>query len=120
AAFAQLNVDVSERSREEEEVPWPTAVTPSLDELAIDPAQASLVAGFGPAPRSVFLAPLYAVRVMHARRRLREKERLSCRALTEAARSRDENLAALAQEKRASLKENERFSRLYDEVERQE
>lgn len=117
AEAAQLNVAIPMPDKGDD-VPWPTGKTPWGDELAVDPAEVHKLAGFGAPPEGFLHTPMYALRVTLALRDLREKARLAKERLRSLEQARDERLAALGQAKRPELETNDRFSRLFENVDR--
>src|SRR5690606_1612041 len=88
-ASAQLQVAV-DTSDQERHVRWPTGRTPFTDEIAPDLARARELSGFGPAPRSVFLTPIYAVHVHRTLKTIHEQAQRAQRELSQREARRDD------------------------------
>jgi hypothetical protein len=117
AEAAQLNVALPHAAKGDD-MPWPVARTPVGDELSVSRQEIEEYAAFGPKPKHVFQTPLYAFRVRSALNDLRQRRMVAERELLEAEGSRDEQLAALGEAKRAELQNTERFALLYSAIDR--
>lgn len=117
ADMAQLNVAIPTHEPGDE-VAWPIARTPELDEVDLDEETISELAAFGPTPESVFAAPLYFIRVSLALGAVRQACEQTEKALRDQEHSRDEKLAKLAEKQKRELQHNDRFRSLYSTVER--
>lgn len=95
---------------------WPHGRTRPADQLPIDPAEVTLVAGFGPAPTSALLAPAYAYRVLSRRSPLKRALAAQNSELSQAELGRDTQLMQLALELRAALEANDVFRRLLEPI----
>lgn len=91
---------------------WPTGCSPDRGSFGFEPLALEQLAGYGPAPAGLHLAPLYAWRVHSGRRALRARLLELDRSLSEAERQRDDLLGALASEQRALLAGDARFEQL--------
>jgi chromosome segregation ATPase len=96
--------------------PWPSGRTKPADQLAIDPLEVALVAGYGPTPTNALLAPSYAYRVYARRRALEQAISEQHAALQQAEAERDSALAQLTTELRPLLENNDSFRRALDPV----
>ncbi len=102
--------------------PAPAAATPSgpsaaaaslhpLQSLPVDPALAAEGSReYGPAPRSIFVAPAYAIRVLLKKRQLRQRLPALDAKLNDGESRRDTFLADLARTRRAAIEGDERFA----------
>lgn len=115
---AELNVAVPMPSRDDEDLPWPSARTPESEDLPVDAQKVQEISGFGPKPSNFLLTPLYFVRVSTGIRQLRAELRRAESELAEAEKTRDERLAELAEARRAELSEKDRFAPLYANADR--
>ncbi|MBI3201732.1 MAG: hypothetical protein HYZ29_09335 [Myxococcales bacterium] len=96
----------------------PGAPAPSLAPAlpSVEASAVALVARYGPAPSAIYLAPLYAFRVLTRQRELRaELARLNGEIAAQD-RKLDELLASLASDLRATLEGDSRFSAAYEPV----
>lgn len=100
--------------------PWPHGRTPLDDELSISKQQVDDAAGFGQPPGSFLTAPLYFLRVFFGKKQVQVRLDESERALAAAEFERDQILANLGEKLRPELGENDRFSRLYLEIDKYE
>lgn len=114
-ASSQLNVAV-QAVDPDKDTPWPTGRTPFSDEIAPDFVRAKELSGFGAAPNSVFLTPVYVWRVYSAQKILTEERILAEAKLSEAEAARDQRLSELAEAKGPELSGKERFASLYSKV----
>lgn len=96
--------------------PWPSGRTKPSEQLTIDPLEVTLVAEYGPAPKSALLTPLYAYRVYARRRALLRAVAEQHAALQREEAERDAALAQLTNELRPRLESNESFKRALDPV----
>jgi hypothetical protein len=103
-------------SGQDKETPWPSGRTPFDDEIPPSPSRARELSGFGEAPSSFLLTPMYAVRVYRGLNPLRKKTRQAERKLAQAEAARDEVLAEFAESKRAELSAKHRFAPLFLKV----
>lgn len=74
---------------------WPTGVTPAREQIALDPKEVRALAGFGDAPTSSLLTPIYALRVTIRQRALLRALRAREAALNAAENARDVLLSEL-------------------------
>lgn len=96
--------------------PWPTGRSRPNDQLPIDSAEITLVAGYGAAPHSAVLSPLYAYRVFSRRAPLNAAVAAHRQELVQAEAARDVALMQLADSLRDVLAQNEAFGRLLQPI----
>src|SRR6188768_1210471 len=111
-----LSIGTSPQATKRHHEDWPHGRTRSADQLAIDPAEVTLVAGYGPAPTNALLAPLYAYRVLSRRSPLKRALAAQNAELVQAELARDTQLMQLASELRAALEANEAFRRMLEPI----
>jgi hypothetical protein len=104
----------AEPTRQPASAAWPTGRSRSADQLAIDPLEVALVAGYGAAPQSDLLTPAYAYRVYARRRLLQRAVSAQNAALTAEEAERDAALAELASGLRPTLQASDAFRRLLE------
>ncbi len=119
ASAAQQNLSLATKD-EGDDIPWASGRTPLEGTLAVSDSEALDLSGFGPAPSSIFGAPLYAWRVFSAQKSLVEKVQAAERRLRDAEDRRDEKFAELAEKKRSELANKDRFDSIYSTVEKRE
>jgi hypothetical protein len=112
---SQLNVVVDTRDPQKD-IPWPNGRTPFEDEILPDLSHVKEISGFGEAPRSFYLTPLYAYRVYSSLDALRKKLAHAEHQLAHAEANRDALLAEFAESKRAELTAKHRFAPLFLKV----
>ncbi len=95
---------------------WPSGHSRPVDQLPIDPAEVTLTAGYGDAPKSALLAPFYAYRVLARRAPLKRAIALHHAELTQAELLRDTQLMQLSAELRPALEANDAFRRLLEPI----
>ena len=94
--------------------PLAQSLAPALP--AVEASAVALIARYGPAPSPIYLAPLYAFRVLIRQRELRaELARLNGESAAQDKKL-DELFASLAQDMRAQLEADSRFSAHYEPV----
>jgi hypothetical protein len=91
---------------------WPTGTTAEPDPTALDRRDIDELAGYGDAPESVALAPVYAVQVLLRRRSLGPLLARAEAELGERERARDDLLGKMALELRSELEGTEQTRRL--------
>lgn len=92
---------------------WPSGRAPESAQLKLDPVEIAILADYGEAPKSVPLAPGYALRVFTRQRELK-RQLVSIAAESERAEfEREATLAELARAVRPAAEQNERFRRLF-------
>ena len=84
--------------------------------LDAPPDAAQAIAGWGPAPQSLFGTPAYAWRVFVGRRALQKRVFGLTRALDVAELERDRKLGAVAESVRTALEGDERFARMLEPI----
>ena len=117
----ELSVGTSPQAVKRHLENWPSGHTRPVDQLPIDPADVTLTAGYGDAPKSALLTPFYAYRVLARRAPLKRAIALHHAELTQAELLRDTQLMQLSSELRPVLEANDAFRRLLEptrEVER--
>ena len=117
----ELALGTSPQASKRHQEHWPHGHTRPADQLPIDPAEVTLVAGYGPAPLNAVLAPVYAYRVLSRRSPLKQAIALHHAQLAQAELSRDLQLMQLSNELRPVLEAHDAFRRLLEpmrEVER--
>ena len=90
------------------------SLAPALPE--IDRSAVGLIARYGPAPSAIYLAPLYAFRVLSRQRELRTELRRLNGEVAAQERKLDEMFASLASGMRDSLEGDSRFAASYEPV----
>jgi hypothetical protein len=102
--------------REEER--WPSGCSPERGALAIDAPELAEVAGYGPPPKALYLAPAYAWRVLSRQRALRaDLERVEAE-LSTAERARNRLLGGMVETVAPALEADERMGRVMEPVRR--
>ncbi|HEX3775609.1 MAG TPA: hypothetical protein VHV51_14150 [Polyangiaceae bacterium] len=91
---------------------WPSGVAPARDRLAIEPVELALLAGYGAAPTSPHLTPLYAYRVFVRQRELKHALVALDAEYTRAEVERQAALAELGRALAPELEPREQFRRL--------
>ncbi|HEY4107101.1 MAG TPA: hypothetical protein VGM44_24545 [Polyangiaceae bacterium] len=91
---------------------WPSGVAPERERLAIDPVEVALLAGYGAAPTSPQLTPIYAYRVFARQRELRRALIALDAEYTRAELERETTLAELGRALLPELEQREQFRRL--------
>lgn len=108
-----LDVAVALPQAKQDGVAWPTGRTPRAEEFDWAQDELHKLSGFGPAPSSIFGAPVYALRVRSAMKPLQQRLRAAERRLMDLEDARDEMLAQLAEALREQLQGKDRFAPLY-------
>ncbi len=108
----ELSIGASPQATKRHLENWPSGHTRSVDELPIDPAEVTLAAGYGEAPKNAVLTPLYAYRVLARRAPLKRLIALHQTELVQAELLRDTQLMQLSTELRPAIEANEAFRRL--------
>lgn len=111
---AQLDVAIA-LPRADDEVGWPLGRSPFDDELDVS-GEAVRLAGYGSVPTSLVGAALYALFVWRTTSSIRTRALEARTLLSRRETMRDQQLAALAEDKRASTKNQERFVAMYVQV----
>jgi hypothetical protein len=111
-----LSIGTSPQATKRHQEDWPQGRTRPADQLPIDPAEVSLLAGYGPAPSNALLAPLYAYRVLSRRSPLKRALAAQNAELVQAELARDTRLMQLATELRPALEANEAFRRMLEPI----
>ena len=112
----ELSVGASPQATKRHHDNWPQGRTRPIDQLPIDPAEVTLVAGYGPAPQNAVLAPVYAYRVLSRRSPLKRAIATLNTELAQAELERDTQLMQLSNELRPALEANESFRRLLEPI----
>jgi hypothetical protein len=97
---------------------WPSGVTPDPASFSIDAVEIQTLSGYGAAPTSFLVAPLYSIRVFRRRRALRAAALVLARRFGDAESARDGLLADLAGALRGTL--SAEGARLYERVSEKE
>ncbi len=98
------------------EAAWPSGRTRSAEQLPVDAVEVALTAGYGPAPESALLTPVYAYRVFTRQRVVRGLVKALHQQLAQAEAERDGSLAELATRLRPSLEASDTFRRLLEPI----
>jgi hypothetical protein len=112
----ELSIGASPQATKRHQDNWPHGRTRPIDQLPIDPAEVTLVAGYGPAPENAILAPVYAYRVLSRRAPLKRTIATLNAELVQAELERDTQLMQLSNELRPALEANESFRRLLQPI----
>ncbi len=112
----ELSVGTSPQAVKRHLENWPSGHTRPVDQLPIDPADVTLTAGYGDAPKSALLTPFYAYRVLARRAPLKRAIALHHAELTQAELLRDTQLMQLSSELRPVLEANDAFRRLLEPI----
>ncbi len=91
---------------------WPTGHAPDRARLGVDPAELSLLAGYGEPPTNPLLTPAYAYRVFLRQRELKAQLLPLDRELSNAERERENALVELARVARPEAERVEQLKRL--------
>jgi len=101
-----------------EEERWPSGCSPERGALAIEAQELAEVAGYGPPPKALYLAPAYAWRVLSRQRALRaELERVEAE-LSTAERARNRLLGGMVEAITPALEADERLGCVLEPVRR--
>jgi len=111
-----LSLGTSPQATRRHQESWPHGHTRPADQLPIDPAEVTLVAGYGPAPTNALLAPLYSYRVLSRRSPLKRALAAHNAELSQAELARDTQLMHLADQLRPALEANDAFRRLLEPI----
>ncbi len=112
----ELSIGASPQAVKRQLENWPSGHTRGVDQLPIDPADVTLTAGYGDAPKNALLAPFYAYRVLARRAPLKRAIALHHAGLTQAELLRDTQLMLLSTELRPALEANDAFQRLLEPI----
>jgi hypothetical protein len=111
-----LSVEVSPAAVRRQEERWPHGHTRPADQLPIDPAEVTLLAGYGELPGNALVAPAYAYRVLSRRGPLKQTVKALNAELTLAELARDTQLMQLSHELRDAIEANDAFRRLLEPI----
>lgn len=111
-----LSLGTSPQAAQRHRESWPHGRTRPADQLPIDPAEVTLVAGYGSAPKNALLAPPYAYRVLSRRAPLKRALAARNSELGQAELARDTQLMQLATELRPALEANQAFQRMLEPI----
>lgn len=112
----ELSIGASPQAAKRHQENWPHGRTRPIDQLPIDPAEVTLVAGYGPAPQNAVLAPMYAYRVLSRRSPLKRAIATLNGELAHAELERDTELMQLSNQLRPALEAHESFRRLLEPI----
>jgi hypothetical protein len=111
-----LSLGTSPQATQRHHENWPHGRTRAPDQLPIDPAEVTLLAGYGTAPQNAILAPLYAYRVLSRHAPLKRALEAQHAELAQAELARDNQLMQLSEELRPALEANAAFRRLLEPI----
>jgi len=112
----ELSLGTSPEATKRHRENWPHGHTRPTDQLPIDPADVTLIAGYGPAPVNAVLSPAYAYRVLARRSPIKKAMARLHAELTAAELARDAELMQLSTELRPALEANDAFRRLLEPI----
>lgn len=95
---------------------WPSGRSPDATALSIDKAEVRTIAGYGPAPETAVLTPMYSARVFVQKKKLSAVVRDLASRLGDAERRRDERVVAMVQDLRGKICTTEDGERLFEPI----